>query len=399
MNDITYIQLEKQVKPRVLQATHPFIKRRVESILKMNYCLYIHHEDYFQKTNPIFTIILTIYEANINYIKDSLLSVFSQTYHNTEVVLINNGATGAISELVWKYFTENKNSKLIVTTHNYYDPTKSDEDDPIPNLWNAGLFYSDGDYVYFLSYDDKLSNDYVERMVKLFIYNPNCTTAAPMVNSINENGEINERITQILEQNNVRDRYSNGVSLALSYMKGENKILFPGGLLAVKSELVIQCGGFDNFNDLGQLFKFAIHGDSGFDPQAKLFWRHHSFQANKIQKGLGLVYYKNTRDFLSNYEIVKLHEKIGGKDFSESFLAYWENKSIENTVDSVRDALNYGFSPYIKACVRMIREKAPLICFFKVMIRFPYDLIILIKNIYIIRPLKKLIRNSQKNRE
>ena len=97
-------------------------------------------------------------------------------------------------------------------------------------------------------------------MVQLFVQNEKCCTAAPLVVSINSSSEMNAYATKFFKENNRRSRYTDGVLLAQSYMKGENKIIFPGGLLAVRSNLVLGCGGFDSNNDLSQLFKFAICG-------------------------------------------------------------------------------------------------------------------------------------------
>ena len=383
---------ENKIAERVFESVHPMIPKRIAAVKKLNYKLYVHDNTTLDRLKPVFTIILTIYNANISFIKESLKAVFEQTYANTEVILINNGSNAEIEELIWGYFLKNKNARLIETTKNEYDPYKDDVNDPIINLWNAGLFCSVGDYIYFLSYDDTISVDYTERMVALFRENALCTTASPLVRSINEFGEINEIITESLRKGNNRDRYTNGVELAQSYMRQENKILFPGGLLASRSKLVLQMGGFDNMNDWSQLFKFGIHGESGFDPRAGLYWRHHSKQANRHQKSLGLVYVRNCREFLVNYDIESLHRSVCGEDFVREFKKWYAKFSAELSISSVRDALSYGILPYIKATYRLMQEKAPLNFYGNVFVHLPIDLFKYVSRTYTPRFLKKIYR-------
>lgn len=211
-------------------------------------------------------------------------------------------------------------------------------------------------------------------MVNLFLLNSNCNTASPLVCSINENSEVNVKTSEFLRLSNVRDKYTNGVELAKSYMRQGNMILFPGGLLASKSQLVLDLGGFDNMSDWSKLFKFGIHGDSGFDPEAKLFWRHHNNQTNKYVKKLGIVSVKTFKFFLINYEIETLHKSIGGDEFANEFKMWYRSSSADQSISMARDSLSYGLIPYLKAASRLLSEGAPLFYLGRVLIYFPHDI-------------------------
>ncbi|MFA6189474.1 MAG: glycosyltransferase family A protein [Sulfuricurvum sp.] len=342
---------------RALQCEHTVIKKRIEYLDSLDYKVYSHQECSINQNIPVFTIVLTIYDANISYIKDSLESVLSQTYKNTEIILINNGAKGVVHELIKDNFLNNKNVKFIDVAYHQYNPLLNDLEDPIPNLWNAGLFCSVGNYIYFLSYDDILSSDYVEKMVNLFMNNSECQTAAPSVVSINNEGEINKERTYFLKMHNKRYLYTNGIELAKDFMNKGEKILSPGGVLASKSDLVFHCGGFDNINDQSQIFKFAVHGDSGFDESAKLYWRHHEAQANKKQTKKGLIYYRNYSEFSELYNIYKLHNEIGGEDFAKDFEKYIHDLAVNGAIDSFRDSyLNHGIIAGIHALIETYNQ-------------------------------------------
>jgi hypothetical protein len=129
-------------------------------------------------------------------------------------------------------------------------------------------------------------------MAKLFTENDNCVTAGPLPVSIDINGDINKTMTNLLKGENKRDRYINGKELAIDFITGNHNKFFgaPGGILFTKKDILIQCGGFDRASDITQIIKFAIFGDCGFDPNAKLYWRHHNRQLNKTGKARGITW-------------------------------------------------------------------------------------------------------------
>ncbi len=344
---------------RVLECNHQVIKKRVKKILSFDFDIYTHKSNCFDNSNPIFTIILTMYDANIKYIEQSLNSVFEQDYKNTEVILINNGAKGKVEELIVNKFLDNKNATLLQFATHLFDFTKGDLDNPIFNIFNAGLFCSVGDFVYFLSYDDCLSNNYASRMVDLFESNKNCCTAAPLVKVMDEFGVVNVANPISGEKPNNREIYTNGIKLAEDKMRGGILFRYPGGALAVKSELVLSCGGFDDLSDISQLFKFAINGESGLDRDAHLYWRNHSQQGNKKMARNGLLYFNSYDDFIKNYDIYKLHSKVVGMDFADEFMDYFSKLKNLNALNSCAQSYSYGFFPAVKALRQAFNQCPP----------------------------------------
>jgi glycosyltransferase involved in cell wall biosynthesis len=355
-SDVDLLHIER-FNPRVFDSKHPATLRRIEYLTELDYEVVGHHDPGFHSGKPIFTVLLTLFDGNPDFIRHSINSVLAQSYENTEVVLIDNGSTGEIASLIEEAFLAHRKSKLLRLPEHRFDPTLADFLDPIPNLWNAGLFASVGEFVYFLSYDDALSTNYVECMVRLFQENANCNSASPMVCSMDENAEINIDVSERLAAMNVRGRYTNGVVLAESKMRGHDLMGAPGGLLAQRSSAVILGGGFDALNDFGQVFRFAIHGDSGFDPEAMLYWRLHDMQANKVAKGMGLVYYSEYSGYSERYGIRSLHMGVDGAAFADEFDAYWGALTADMAIWSVRDSFRgYGFVSGTAALRRLFVE-------------------------------------------
>jgi hypothetical protein len=107
------------------------------------------------------------------------------------------------------------------------------------NLINAAVFHSVGRYFFFLAYDDYLSTNYAEDMIRLFENNDKCVTAAPLPVSVDRFGNSNIEISRIFFQNNKRKTYTNGCELALSFINGDGAVSAPGGLFAYKTEIII----------------------------------------------------------------------------------------------------------------------------------------------------------------
>jgi hypothetical protein len=388
-----------KIKDRIFSSNSIPLNKRIEVVKKIDYKLYEHPNKTFHIDKPIFTIVLTINDREINYIVNAINSCLLQTYDNVEFIIVDNGTTKEIKQLIENTFIENNQIKLIQTSKNLYNPIDGDFADPIINLWNAALFCSIGDYIYQLSCDDKISLDYVNSMVNLYQNNPLCMTTSPLVVSINEKDEINQNISENLKNNNLRDVYTNGLDLAIGYMRKNGTILFPGGLLNFNTKLLIDLGGFDNMSDHSQIFKIAINGFSGFDSKVFLYWRHHSKQLNVYQKKLGILYYRNCNDFLTNYGIKDLHFKLGGETFYNEYIRWYNGMVKELTSSSVRDALDFGFISYLKAFRNLYKEKAPTIIYMKVLTKLPLDIYRIIYkkfifNTIIYRKLKILYLNN-----
>jgi glycosyltransferase involved in cell wall biosynthesis len=348
------VKLEK-ISKRSYESTHPIILERLNNLKKFNYVIY-GHQYLFNPKEPVFTILLTLHDTNLDYIIQSLNSIKMQTYSNTELIVIDNGSTGEVSTYVDNFFLSNSQVKLLRVESNQYNPQAGDNN-PLVDLWNAGLFASVGDFIFFQSYDDLLSSNYVERMVKLFRENPKCVSASPLVSSIDSNGNVNVEFSRSLELNNLRKRYESGISLSQQKMRNINLISSPGGLLAQKSDMVISSGGFDSMNDLTQLFRFAIQGDVGFDPQAMLFWRHHDLQTNVHQSQGGVSYYKEFLSMPCRYNLYNFHSEVAGTEFANEFKVYLYRETSEMCISNISLTLyRYGHKSGLLALYSLIKE-------------------------------------------
>ena len=96
---------------------------------------------------PILTIITVVYNSE-KFIEDTLKSVFSQTFKDWELVVIDGGSTDKTAEIISSY-----RSKI-----GYFI---SERDSGIYDAMNKGILASQGRYLLFLNSGDQLNDDQV----------------------------------------------------------------------------------------------------------------------------------------------------------------------------------------------------------------------------------------------
>ena len=105
--------------------------------------------------NPFFTIIIPIYN-NISFISASIKSLLQQSFHDFEIILIDDGSTDGSYELC-KKFLVNKSSITLL-----HQPNSG-----AGSARNLGLEHAKGEYICFFDIDDKVRSDWLENIYKL----------------------------------------------------------------------------------------------------------------------------------------------------------------------------------------------------------------------------------------
>ncbi|AXX16251.1 glycosyltransferase family A protein [Leptospira borgpetersenii] len=307
------------------------------------YAFFPSKRESYDSTKPILTIIHDAY-FNLSLVMQAIESILNQTYQNVELMLIDNGALEEVSSYLRKIYEEKKNVSLVKFDRNVFD--WKDPCVSVSVCWNIGLFYCKGDYVSHLSYDDLLSKNYAEKMVSLFLENPNCVTAAPSVVSIDISGNIKGNNLDT----NRRKRFSDGFVLALDLLNGNEKKLFsaPGEVLVIRKDLLLKEGGFDRIVDISQLLKYAIFGESGYDPDAQVFWRSHAGQTNKLSKAKGEIFYRSLIKGWEESRILEIWESRYDREIL-SRVKKFKDHQISSTVYTVvsENTANYKLWPVI----------------------------------------------------
>lgn len=109
--------------------------------------------------NPYFSIIIPTYNSE-KLIEFCIKSLIIQTYHNFEVIFIDNDSKDKTLSIIEKY--KNKLPKVIL---------KSEKDYGIYYAMNKGIKLASGKWLYFLGSDDSLYDENVLEKIFKYTYN------------------------------------------------------------------------------------------------------------------------------------------------------------------------------------------------------------------------------------
>lgn len=108
-----------------------------------------------RKDNPLVSIVIPTYNRE-DFIREAIESALSQTYANTEVVVVDNCSTDKTWDTICGI-----NSPKVKAYRN------ESNIGPVLN-WKKGVELSNGEYVKLLFSDDMISNNYIEECLKNF---------------------------------------------------------------------------------------------------------------------------------------------------------------------------------------------------------------------------------------
>ena len=152
--------------------------------------------------DPLISIIVPVYNVK-KYFRDCIESIFSQTYHNLEIILIDDGSTDGSEKLADDYAKTDKRIKVI-----------HQKNIGLSGARNTGLKHATGKYVTFVDSDDRIDPNMVEGLLNALI-DAHADIAICSFKEIYPNGK-----TKDFNKNCPKQVFT--VELALSNMLQEN---------------------------------------------------------------------------------------------------------------------------------------------------------------------------------
>ena len=107
-------------------------------------------------TQPLISLIIPVYNTE-EYVGKCLDSIFSQTYSNIEVIIVNNGSSGNINKIVEDYRNYYPKRIIKLVVHEKNQGTFHGR--------GSGMTVADGDYFTFMDADDRVGIDYFRTLV------------------------------------------------------------------------------------------------------------------------------------------------------------------------------------------------------------------------------------------
>ena len=104
---------------------------------------------------PVVSVIVPVYNSE-KYIRECLDSLLKQTYHDLEILCVNDGSTDVSLSILNDYAARDSRIKVF---------TKPNEGKGAASARNLGLSHANGTYVMFLDSDDFFEASMIEEMV------------------------------------------------------------------------------------------------------------------------------------------------------------------------------------------------------------------------------------------
>jgi teichuronic acid biosynthesis glycosyltransferase TuaG len=111
--------------------------------------------------SPLVSIIIPVYNAE-KYIEQTIRSIFSQTYENYEILIVDDCSTDKSISIIKDLMKQNNRIKLLESEMNFGGPAK-------PR--NIGLENAKGDYIAFLDADDVWLPGKLEKQLSILFTN------------------------------------------------------------------------------------------------------------------------------------------------------------------------------------------------------------------------------------
>lgn len=102
---------------------------------------------------PLISIIVPIYNTE-KYLRDCLDSIIKQTYHNLEIILVDDASVDHSADICREY--QEKDSRILFLTKT--------QNEGVSKARNDGIEMASGTYLTFLDSDDLMAPDMVEKL-------------------------------------------------------------------------------------------------------------------------------------------------------------------------------------------------------------------------------------------
>jgi glycosyltransferase involved in cell wall biosynthesis len=107
--------------------------------------------------NPLISVIVPCFNQ-ASYLPEALTSVMAQTYTNWECIIVNDGSPDDTHKVAQEWLEKDARFKYVKKVNGGLSSAR-----------NVGIKSSDGTFILPLDADDKISDDYLELALKLFI--------------------------------------------------------------------------------------------------------------------------------------------------------------------------------------------------------------------------------------
>ena len=245
--------------------------------------------------NPLVSIIIPVYNGS-NYLAQAIQSATNQSYKNIEIIVVDDGSTES-----------NKLKKFVHSFGNKVSYYKK-RNGGVSSALNYGIKHMSGDYFAWLSHDDLITPDHIERLIEWYSHEGS-DNEIPFSSSFFIDGDGNMMYDL---SRNAQFYFSD---FKLSLIRPDHNLLFGeinGGAIMIPRKAFDLCGLFDEDQRI---------------TQERSFW-------NKLSDHYHLI------NIPFSTSAIRIHEKQVSKNVKKVTDA--SNKKILEIIDGLSDDRIYS---------------------------------------------------------
>jgi glycosyltransferase involved in cell wall biosynthesis len=288
---------------------------------------------------PLVSVIIPVYNAE-KYLKESLESVFSQTFQDFEIIAVDDGSTDKSIDVLNNY---NHSIRLITQTNS--GPARAR---------NTGIKAAAGKYIALLDADDLWTSDKLRLQINYLEKRPDIGMvfadmlifegADVIVPSFLESIADQELYKKILKQ---KDKIENFGSILLQCN------VVPTGTVVIRKSCLKKTGLFDEdiyiVEDLEQWLKISMFTDVAFIPKILKKKREHQTNISneyfKVNIGIIKIVEKHREIFQDFYnKNRKFYRKLMSETYYDLGYNYFEMLDLEEAKSNFKKSITQYFS-------------------------------------------------------
>jgi glycosyltransferase involved in cell wall biosynthesis len=209
---------------------------------------------------PKVSIVIPAYNS-LQFLPETIASVFQQTFKDFEVIVVNDGSSDATKD--WVSQITDPRVKLI-----------NQENQGLSGARNTGIAHASGDYIAFLDADDLWEPTKLEKQVICLDENPEIGLVYTWVALIDEHGKSKGRVFKNYAENDVWHQLI------------EHNIVESGSVAMVRRQCFETCGVFDRnlrsfVEDWDMWLRIASRYPFKVIAEPLVYYRQHSNSASK----------------------------------------------------------------------------------------------------------------------
>lgn len=210
--------------------------------------------------DPLVSIIIPVYNKAL-FVREALESALGQTYHNVELVLVDDGSTDGSFEILREYIAKYPDKIQLI----------DQENQGVSVATNVGIAAAKGEYIQFLDADDLMSSCKIEKQIQRLSGKSKGTIAT--CEWVNFSRDF-QQYTQV--PYGVFHDFEFGLDLLVRFWN-DQEMHQPGVYLTHRS-LLDKAGPWDEsltINQDGEFFaRVLLHAEQVlFEPEGKVYYR------------------------------------------------------------------------------------------------------------------------------